>query len=230
MPNRYRFAADTTDTPVLRARPDVELQPRGELRVEKFLAAATDVFFEKGYRGARLADIVQRAGGSLATLYRAFGDKEGLAYALMERSIFNLGAGLQRLLHSDLPPEQALQEAAEHMVGEILSRERIVCHRIVLCEGLNQPEMRDWFRVHGVVSIEKALSDYFARETAAGRLAIESPDIAATAFYMIVFGSLILRSVNGVVGPEHLPVAQAEARERVKLFCAGALPRTQSQK
>lgn len=225
MPNRYHFESAAHDIPALKPRPDVEMQPRGELRVEKFLSAATEVFLEKGYRGARLADIVHRAGGSLATLYRAFGDKEGLAHALMERSICNFGQSLQLLLHSDAPPCQALQEAASNMVEEILSPERIVCHRIVTCEGLAQPELRDWFRAHGVVPVEKALSQYFERETAAGRLSISHPEVAATAFYMTIFGSLILRSINGVIGPDEIPRAKAHACIAVELFLNGALAR-----
>ena len=59
----------------LRARRDVELGKRGEQRARQFIEAATEVFLEKGYRNARLADIVARTGGSLATLYRVFGDR-----------------------------------------------------------------------------------------------------------------------------------------------------------
>ena len=46
----------------LRPRPQVELCRRGEIRAEKFLDAATDVFAEKGYQHARLSEIVARAG------------------------------------------------------------------------------------------------------------------------------------------------------------------------
>ena len=66
--------SDTLRSP-LRPRPQVDLCRRGEIRAEKFLDAATEVFAEKGYQHARLSEIVARAGGSLATLYRIFGDK-----------------------------------------------------------------------------------------------------------------------------------------------------------
>lgn len=215
----------STDKPTLPPRPAVELQRRGELRVEKFLAAATEVFNEKGYQAARLSDIVKRAGGSMATLYRAFGDKEGLIHALMEQSINDFGRSLDTLLQSPLPPAQALEEAASQMAEEVLSPTRLACHRVVISEGMNQPALRDWFHAHGVAPMEVLLSQYFTRETAAGRMYIENPEQAAHFFYMLVIGGLVLRSVNGRVVLSDLPKAQKQARDAVRLFMAGALPR-----
>lgn len=76
----------------------VDLCKRGEMRVERFIDAATVVFTEKGYRHARLSEIVARAGGSLATLYRVFGDKEGLAHAIIQRRLRDL-VMTQHFLH-----------------------------------------------------------------------------------------------------------------------------------
>ena len=226
MPNRHRPENPSPDLPTLPPRPAVELQRRGELRVEKFLEAATVIFNEKGYQAARLADIVKLAGGSMATLYRAFGDKVGLVHALMERSINQFGRSLDELSSSNLPPQEALEQAAFKMVEEILSPARIACHRVVIAEGMSQPELRDWFQAHGVTTMEILLSRYFAREHDAGRLHIEDPDLAARHFYMLVIGGVILRSVNGRMGANDVPLAQEQARSAVKLFLNGALPRT----
>src|SRR3546814_15783327 len=75
-----------------RPRPDVELCKRGELRTERFLDAAMAAFIETGYRRASLGEIVRQAGGSMSTLYRAFGDKEGLAPAILERPLATVPA------------------------------------------------------------------------------------------------------------------------------------------
>lgn len=211
--------------PALKSRPGVDLCARGEIRVEKFLEAATEVFLEKGYRGARLSDIVARAGGSLSTLYRAFGDKQGLAHAIMARSIGNFGQGLEALLRSQLPPEQALPVAADRMVEEILTPARILTHRIVIAEGLDFPELRDWFFTRGVSTAEKMLSEYFEREQRDGRLVLDSPAVAADRFYMMVFGGVIMRTVNGKITPQDKLRVQAETREAVTIFLRGVLPR-----
>ncbi len=210
------------DKPV---RPREEFYRRGERRLERFIEAATEVFLEKGYRDARLSDVVARSGGSYSTLYSAFGDKPGLAMAIMERSIAAFGESLDLLHRSDLPPEEALPAAAERMVEETLSPGRIVTHRIVVAEGLNFPELRDWFMEHGVAPAEGQLSAYFERERQRGRLILEHAQVAANRFYMMVFGGLIVRTVNGYIGIADLAIAKQEAREAVSIFLAGVLPR-----
>jgi len=209
----------------LRTRRKVELGVRGELRAEQFLQAATEIFLEKGYRNARLADIVGIAGGSLSTLYQVFGNKEGLVRAIMERSIRIFGQGLDVLEDPDLPPEQALVAAAERLVTEILTPEQIVTSRIFVAEGLHFPGLRDWFFENGVAPAEKRLAAYFEREKALGRLMVDSPAVAADRFFMMVFGGTMIRSVNGAIGCGDVDRAVAESREAVAIFLRGVLPR-----
>lgn len=206
-------------------KPRTDASGRVEQRIERFIQAATEVFLEKGYRNARLNDVVARSGGSLSTLYGAFGDKRGLALAIMERSIVSFDEGLEALHRSELPPEQALPQAAARMVEEILSPSRIVAHRIVIGEGLCVPELRDWFMVHGVAPAERLLAQYFEREKDNGRLVLDNPAIVANRFYMMVFGRVILLSVNGYLGVADMPQARDEARESVSIFLQGVLPR-----
>lgn len=48
---------------------------RLEERRSALLTAAQNLFLEQGYERTTLGDVVARAGGSLATLYKLFGDK-----------------------------------------------------------------------------------------------------------------------------------------------------------
>ena len=198
--------------------------PDPDSRVEKFLQAAIEVFLEKGYRNARLSDIVARSGGSLATLYQAYGSKKGLAHAIMERCIGGFTQSLQKLQDSPLPPEQALPIAAEDMLEEILSSRHIVTHRIVVGEGMNFPDLRDWYFEHGVAPANRRLAEYFAREQRAGRLLLGSPAIISNHFYMMVFGSAIIRSTAGTVDADDLAWIKADTRKAVAIFVRGMQP------
>lgn len=198
---------------------------RARQRAEQFLEAATREFLEKGYRSTRLADIVARSGGSLSTLYDAFGDKQGLALAIMERSIRSFGEGLAILDQPGLSPLQALPAAAERLAAEMLSPERTVSHRIVIGEGLAFPEMRDWFFEHSVAPAHARLAEYFARQVHLGTLAIADPVIAADQFYMALFGGAIIRSVNGITSADELERLRADARAAALVFLHGVLPR-----
>jgi len=206
-------------------RQEVELCRRGEIRVEKFLQAATEVFLERGYRNARLADIVARAGGSLATLYRVFGNKDGLVHAIMHESIGSFGHSMDVLNEPGLSPDAALTAAAERMVAEILTPQRIVIHRIVIAQGLEFPELRDWFFEHGVAPAQNALAQYFAREKEHGRLHVDDAGMAADRFMTMVFDEAIIRSINGMLRADDLPAIQAQTRESVRIFLKGVLPR-----
>ena len=48
------------------------------------IEAAESLFLEQGYDTTSLAAIVKRSGGSLATLYELFGNKQGLLRAIIE--------------------------------------------------------------------------------------------------------------------------------------------------
>jgi len=211
--------------PISNPRDDVELCRRGELRVEKFLQAATEIFLERGYRNARLADIVARAGGSLATLYRVFGNKEGLVHAIMHESIGSFGHSMDVLHEPGLSPLVALTTAAERMIAETLTPQRIVVHRIVIAQGLEFPKLRDWFFEHGVAPAHRTLAQYFTREQARGILHIEHPDVAADRFMAMVFGEVVMRSINGMLAANDLATIQAQTRESVRIFLNGVLPR-----
>jgi AcrR family transcriptional regulator len=46
------------------------------------LQAAREIFLEKGYAGTSIDEVVQRTGGSKASVYKYFGSKEGLFAAM----------------------------------------------------------------------------------------------------------------------------------------------------
>jgi len=205
---------------------NVELCRRGELRVEKFLDAATDVFAEKGYQHARLSEIVARAGGSLATLYRAFGDKEGLAFAIVERRLQDMTNQLDTMELEGLPPPQALRKAARSITENLTTRDAYLVNRIVIGEGRDFPALRDWYFDNAIATIRNRLGSYFQQQVAAGAMVLHTtPDLAATQFFMMLFGDLTIRTACGYM-------ANPEAEEildfidgSVEQFLHGALPR-----
>jgi AcrR family transcriptional regulator len=56
--------------------------PRARARRGRILAAALEVFTEKGYAATTIADVRERSGASVGSIYHHFGDKEGIAAAL----------------------------------------------------------------------------------------------------------------------------------------------------
>lgn len=210
---------------VLRSRRNIELCKRGEMRAERFLDAATDVFAEKGYQHAKLSEIVARAGGSLATLYRIFGDKEGLAHAILERRLDSHVGILRDMNLSDMPPEKALREVAVRIAASMARTESRVVYRIVIGEGESFPALRDWFFEQSVAETRAILTAYFQQQMDAGRLNLPSAEAAASQFYMMMFGNIIIRIASGFLNRVDADDLRTQALMSVDMFLQGALPR-----
>jgi AcrR family transcriptional regulator len=60
---------------------------RGELRVEALLAAAAEVFAQKGFDAATMTEIAAQSGSSIGSLYQFFRTKEALADAVLRAQV-----------------------------------------------------------------------------------------------------------------------------------------------
>ncbi|OLT21364.1 TetR family transcriptional regulator [Actinomadura sp. CNU-125] len=71
---------------------------------EALLDAAAALLVERGYRGLRMQDVASAAGVSRQTVYNEFGDKWGLAQAVVIRDNDHYLDGIDRVLseHADL--------------------------------------------------------------------------------------------------------------------------------
>lgn len=63
---------------------DTPQTKRGYERYLSLLLSANELFLERGYDAVSLDDIVQHAGGSKASIYKFFGNKEGLFTAICD--------------------------------------------------------------------------------------------------------------------------------------------------
>jgi TetR/AcrR family transcriptional repressor of nem operon len=83
-------------------------RPR-EFELEDAARAAMDVFWDLGYEGATLPDLIAGTGQSRGSLYKAFGDKKGLLLAALDLYI---AAGLKAtadLLSQPGPVKEAIR-------------------------------------------------------------------------------------------------------------------------
>lgn len=79
----------------------------------ELLRAGLELFTGKGYVNTRAAEIAERAGVAVGTLYLHFGDKEGLLCAILEEQADGLHAHVMQVyIH---PPEDAYALARAHV-------------------------------------------------------------------------------------------------------------------
>jgi len=159
------------------ARQGVEVGKRVDVR-ERILTAARAVFTRAGFEAATLEDVAREAGVGAATVYRQFGDKQGLIRAFAGK----------------IGPRRALQETALHPSGDL----RADLERVAAAVLRSAAEDRDLLRlgllerlrggawaeqltatpIRSLTTLAGLLEPYAAR----GELAPQSPQHLARAF------------------------------------------------
>jgi AcrR family transcriptional regulator len=77
-------------------------QARSRELVSRILAAAGELFVERGYPGTNTNLIAERAGVSVGSVYQFFADKDEILTALQEEWTRRLGAALDERLQADI--------------------------------------------------------------------------------------------------------------------------------
>jgi TetR/AcrR family transcriptional regulator, repressor for neighboring sulfatase len=165
--------------------------PTGRAEVAAaILAAATELFAERGPAATSIRDIAARSNVNHGLVFRHFGTKENLVGAVLD----HLGAGLTDLLLTDAPPD---------VIEEALDRQMRVMARTVL-DGYPAGQLQKRFpNIATLLDWVLPLSD---DETSA-RLAVANA--LALQFGWRLFAP-ILRSATGI---DDLP--EAELRQSV---------------
>lgn len=187
-----------------------------ERRHGAILDAAEALFIEQGYDRTSLAEIVRRSGGSLATLYELFGNKQGLLHAIAIR--WRDETMLERM-------ERAQEEAQSNIdvLMDYVSREcefrrsprAIALIRMLVSECLRDRDFAlQTYRDLHIPAIDE-LSALFADWTAAGEAEIDDPEAAAHLFMSILTGDSLLSALSGV---EDGILDEAQVRWRLQPF------------
>ncbi|HEU5400666.1 MAG TPA: TetR/AcrR family transcriptional regulator [Terriglobales bacterium] len=92
-----------------RTRAKSPADSRFDRRLGEILAAAAEVFYEKGYEGASMRDLSRRTGMSLAGLYYYFDSKDKLLYLIQRHTFTEVLDRLHQRLASARDPEDAVR-------------------------------------------------------------------------------------------------------------------------
>lgn len=163
------MADATLERPEGAARRKVRCSPSE--RRQALLDAARAVFLEKGYANATIDAVVERAGGSKATVYSVFENKEGLFAALVAEAAEELSE-LVKTYPLDGRIDDALRDFGRHYL-EILTRpERLALFRLVLGECGRVPEVGDIFYRTGPYLIFQRVADLLRSAAARGQIVV----------------------------------------------------------
>ena len=166
-------------------------EERLEERRAAIIAAAHELFVENGYDAVSLTAIVRKSGGSLATLYKLFGSKEGLLLAIVRddpgRPVFH--EDIRVLTQKGEDPAAILLEIGLQLTAHLSRPDFNALLRILIGQSLRDT---DWARrLDALVGepAEKSLSESFARWQEEGVVEPQhDPDeLAATFLALLIY-------------------------------------------
>ncbi|MBK1839802.1 TetR/AcrR family transcriptional regulator [Azospirillum sp. YIM B02556] len=201
---------------------------RGHARCRALLDAAATLFVEKGYAATSLSDVLKLAGGSRATLYEHFGDKDGLFRAMMEEHCARV---LETMAENAAPdhiadPEERLNRIALHIAETLMAPQTTTILRTLISESARIPDLVETFVRVGPERTRAQMANCLRDLDARGRICIDDPEMAAQAFCGMVTGNLLMERLILPDRPVDFAAVERYVRAGVRLFLRGAAPST----
>ena len=187
---------------------------------ETVLDRAMTVFWRKGYEGASLADLTEAMGINPPSLYAAFGNKEGLFRAVLDRYDERRKELMDRVLSAPDPISVArlfLGGVADFM-ADTNGRDPPGCLLVQSGLSCSDQDIPDVLAEHRAEK-ERALRERFERDAKEGRLP-KSADPATLARYLVAMA-------NGLCVQASAGATVAELRDVVE-FAIAAFPIAES--
>lgn len=197
------------------------ISQRSKTRRETYLAAAREVFLEKGFSAASVEDIHARVGGSKATLYSMFGNKQGLFEAMISEMLGESyqSLGIPEVADADL--EGTLVSIGVRFVEQFLAPQRLALQRAVIAESVRFPHVAEHFYASGPQGGLRALEHYFQLQRDEGRMIFEDARPLAMYFMDIIKGRIQARALLGLLPRPSAEEIQAYVTGAVKVFLHG---------
>ena len=187
--------------PAKAPQPPVPATRRGELRRAALIDAARDIFLEQGFARASIDEVVQRVGGSKASVYQYFGSKEGLFGEMIAHQCQQLIDSAEFPGRGGAPGadvEQVLLQFARRVVQLFLAPARIAMHRAMIAEAERFPELAERFYEAGPKRGLMLLSAYLRSQHEAGTLDCPKPEWSAIQFMNLVRTYPMFRALHGM--------------------------------
>lgn len=157
---------------------------RGQL-----IAAAGEMFLQKGYRATTVDDIAQCAGMSKKTVYQIFSSKTELFDALLTEWL----APITIPVESDgRPPREVLTDALCRLVNFALSERNISMTRLLIAETSQSEDIAMALERQGIGHGKRALDQWLASEALLGTFKIDDPEDAANGLFFTAAGDFLL--------------------------------------
>jgi TetR/AcrR family transcriptional repressor of mexJK operon len=182
-----------TETTTLSPSP-ARTREKPEVRRQAILDAARAVFLERGYTDTSIDAVVERAGGSKATIYSMFGNKEGLFSAVVAICGEDFSAAIEAVPIC-ASPRESLRRIARKYLAVVLDPERMAMFRMVAGDSSRKPEAGDIFYRLGPQAGLEIVTKLFRECGAKRHVDPDEPEKLADYFLGALRGHLFLATL-----------------------------------
>jgi AcrR family transcriptional regulator len=167
-------------------------------RREAILTVALQVFREKGYSAASMAEISGRLGGSKGTLYSYFNSKEELfATAMLER-VATIAGPILDILKREPDVKKALGSYTHELMRALVSAEVLDFRRIAIADGFRSGLGKLLYEKGSQVAWQ-AFADFFVAKAREGVFRDADPWQAAMHMEALCGAGVVQRLLEGAI-------------------------------
>ena len=188
---------------------------------ESIIESALSAFLELGYDGTTMDEVVKRAGGSKASIYKHFKNKEDLFATVIDELVRHR---LTNELNLEDPPEKALLEYAKSRLKVVFTKKHIALRRLIIGEGSRISRIARMYYEHGPGLSIKQLEKYLQAENDRGSLKVEDAHASAAIFTGMLMHYMYLRTLYSVSAVPSAAQMNTHAEKVVDTFLAAHQP------
>ena len=193
---------------------DTSYQRRRRAAIE---AAAFEMLAEKGYKASSMLEIAKRAGASNETLYKWYGNKQGLFRALVEANAADVAERLDRYL-DDVAAGSALvmlEDVGTALLVMLTGERAVALNRAAVGDVHDTGTLGPALAAGGREAIRSRLSALFRHARALGEIVAPDADEVTEIWLSLLVGDVQIRRATGVA----TPLDEAEAARRSARAC-----------
>jgi AcrR family transcriptional regulator len=192
-----------------------------DVRREAILRAASEVFFEEGFKGASIDAVIARVGGSKRAIYSLFGSKEALFAAIVTENAHRALEGLEGEVAGGHDPRTMLEEFGGRLLEVLMSPTTLALFRAVIGEGMRFPELAKAFYENAPARAAQRLGEVLDQYAKIGQVDVQDSFRAAEHFIGMIRGDLFLSVVLGLRAAPDAREARALVAEATHIFLDG---------
>jgi AcrR family transcriptional regulator len=182
---------------------------RKSARPEEILAAALDVFTDRGFAATKLEDVARRAGVTKGTIYLYYENKDALFKALVRQTIVPVIAQGEALAHSFTGSARDLFEQLVREYFRLVGDTPLSgIPRLMIAEAGNFPELARFYYEEVVTRGHRLMAGVLERGIKAGEFRRVNVAVATKLAMAPLLHAVVARKAFAACMPEGFDVAK----------------------